>query len=297
MDKLTYYLYKFFVATMKLVPMKSLYVFGYPIYLLIHKVFRYRKGVISKNLRNSFPEKSEEELKELEKQVYVNTSDLLLETIKGTGIRRNVLQERFKIKQLDVLNHFAQQGRSAIFVGGHTGNWEWAALALGLQAECEPVIIYRELSNKLIDEEFRQERKMWGSRMVSTKETRTIFSEKSDAPTIYIMLSDQSPVRPHKAHWVNFLNQETGFIHGFELQARRYNLPVLFFDIHRTSRGYYECNIEILAEDPTIYKTGELTALYAKRLEKAINEHPADYLWTHNRWKKKRPENKPLIQN
>ena len=41
------------------------HVLGYPIYLILCYVVHYRRNVIMTNLRNSFPEKSEKELKRI----------------------------------------------------------------------------------------------------------------------------------------------------------------------------------------------------------------------------------------
>jgi KDO2-lipid IV(A) lauroyltransferase len=51
-------------------PFFILYRLGDLIFVLIFHVFKYRRGIVLSNLKNSFPEKSETELKKIEKSYY-----------------------------------------------------------------------------------------------------------------------------------------------------------------------------------------------------------------------------------
>jgi KDO2-lipid IV(A) lauroyltransferase len=99
------------------------------------------------------------------------------------------------------------------------------------------------------------------------------------------MASDQSPSKPDKAMWVNFLGRETAFLHGPEQYAKKYDLPVIFVDIQRVRRGYYELNLALITDKPRETSEGEITQLYARHLEEAILTKPENWLWSHRRWK------------
>ena len=92
------------------------------------------------------------------------------------------------------------------------------------------------------------------------------------------------------AHWVRFLGQDTDFHLGFERVARLWRYPVVMAGRRRTARGRYEVRFEILAEPP--YHTapaGALVERYAAALERSIRAHPADWLWSHRRWRSVKP--------
>ena len=70
-----------------------------------------------------------------------------------------------------------------------------------------------------------------------------------------------------------------------EKYALNHQLPIVFVDIQRVKRGYYELTFSPLIEDPSQYKPGEITQLYMSRLETIIRTNPPNWLWTDKRWK------------
>ena len=105
--------------------------------------------------------------------------------------------------------------------------------------------------------------------------------------TAYAFVSDQTP-SPQKAHWMNFLNQDTAVFTGVEKIAQKLDLPVVYIAIERTKRGYYHIQPEVLFENPKATKEGEIMKTFMKRLEKDIQANPQYWLWSHRRWKHKR---------
>jgi KDO2-lipid IV(A) lauroyltransferase len=54
-------------------------------------------------------------------------------------------------------------------------------------------------------------------------------------------------------------------------------------------RGYYELSAEIITENPGELADGILTQMHTKKLEEDIIAQPETWLWSHRRWKYKRP--------
>jgi KDO2-lipid IV(A) lauroyltransferase len=100
---------------------------------------------------------------------------------------------------------------------------------------------------------------------------------------------DQSPGDPKKAHWMTFLNQETGVPFGAEKYAREYDLPVFFGIIRKQSRGRYTFEFHPITERPRAVKSGEIVEEVSRRLEFEIRRDPRYWLWSHRRWKHRRP--------
>ena len=130
--------------------------------------------------------------------------------------------------------------------------------------------------------------------LTGIENTRVLFEEKKKKPALMIMAADQSPSNVKKAIWIEFLNQETGWLHGPESYARRYNWPVVYFKINKLKKGYYSMSIEIISEKPFEQDENHITKKYAHLLERDIKEAPQYWLWSHKRWKRKRP---PLLHS
>lgn len=62
------------------------YIFGVPAYLIIRYVIRYRRKVIMTNLRNSFPDKSERELRHICGLNYRNLTEQIINIISQSGL-------------------------------------------------------------------------------------------------------------------------------------------------------------------------------------------------------------------
>jgi KDO2-lipid IV(A) lauroyltransferase len=106
--------------------------------------------------------------------------------------------------------------------------------------------------------------------------------------TCNVFISDQTPM-PDSAYWTTFLNQDTPVFKGTEVIAKKLNMPIIYASMKKVKRGYYEMFSETLVENPATTADGEISELHTRRLEKDINEQPQDWLWSHRRWKYKRP--------
>jgi KDO2-lipid IV(A) lauroyltransferase len=145
--------------------------------------------------------------------------------------------------------------------------------------------LYTPLTNKPIDAYMRTNRKRWGTELVPSREVKKVFDNKDEKPATYFFGADQSPANPKGSHWMRFLNQDTACTKGPEFFARRYRLPVVYFDVQRIKRGYYTVSLEVLERNPANTVSGEITEKYMRKLEGLILKKPEDYLWSHRRWK------------
>lgn len=278
------------IVIVAIIPWGLIYGYSNIMAKLLHNVLKYRVKVTRSNLRLAFPEKSDAELAVIEKQSYQNLADISVEALKGFTMRNSAIRERHKILNPELLDYYYNQKQSIIGVAGHLNNWEWGALSAGIQLKHHPVAIYKPLSNKLIDWFIKWNRSIRGTELVPTNQTFDTFQKYKHKPCIYILVADQSPSNLSKAYWINFFNQDTACIHGPEKYAKMYNYPVIYIDIKRVKRGYYTVELSVLCDKPNELQDGELTAAYMHRLEQSIRENPESWLWTHRRWKRKRPQ-------
>jgi len=285
MDYLSYLFFRFLVFIFRFVPFKLLYLKADFTYFLLYKVFKYRVKVVRDNLKNSFPDKTPDELLEIEKKFYKNLSDITLESIKGFSMSQKELKKRYKVVNPEVLQEFYDKGQAVIGFGSHYANWEWGVQTFGQQFPHKCIGFYKPLSNRYIDKWIKKGRAINDMHLHSIKETSISFEEKHKIPAIYIMVADQSPSNIKKAHWVHFLNRNTACLQGVGFYSKLYNLPVISGEVSRVKRGFYEVNIKVLIEDSSNYQAAEITNVMMKRLEKIIINKPEDWLWSHKRWK------------
>lgn len=250
----------------------------------------YRKKVIRQNIERSFPNLDKAEQSKIIKGFYINLCDILLEGIKGFAIVKKNLLKRYVFVNPEVMNDLYEKKLDVVAVGAHYANWEWGIMAAPLQLNHKIYTLYSPLTNKPMDAYMRKNRKKWGTELVSTRETKKLFSEEKDKPAMYFFGADQSPGNPKGAHWMKFLNQDTTCLKGPEFFARRYKLPVVYFDVQRIKKGYYTVSLKVLEMDPANTESGEITEKYMHTLEKLILNKPEDYLWSHRRWKHKKSE-------
>ncbi len=289
---ISYILFRFFIFVFKLTPFWLLYLQSDIIYFLVYRVIGYRKKVVWQNLKNSFPEKTDIELKKITKGFYKNLSDITVESIKGFSMSKKALLKRYKVLNAEIADKYLAQNKSVIAVASHYANWEWGVLCLSLQFKHKSVGLYKPLSNKYIDNYMKKSRAAWGMNLLSIRETHQYIEKKNTAPSIYFMVSDQSPSNVDKAYWINFLNQDTACLHGVENYAKKYDIPVVYGHISRIKKGYYEFSVSMVEPNPKETADGEITKAYMKILEEHILKKPENWLWSHKRWKKKRTNNK-----
>ena len=282
--KIFYYI---LILPLSLLPYPLLYLLSDIIFLIMYRVIGYRKEVVFTNLRNSFPNKSKHELKKIMSDFYRHLCDIIMESVKGFTISEKQLRKRLIIKNPEFSNYYADKGQSIIFVGGHYNNWEICAQAFALYSNHKCIGIYKPLSNALINDKIYTSRSKYGMHLISMKQTKKSF-EYGDEPKAIVFGSDQNPANPKRAHWVQFLNQDTGVLFGVERYAKEYDWPVVFVSISKAKRGYYEVEYSLVTDNPNEEPHGKITEDFTKRLEQDIINQPQYWLWSHKRWKHKR---------
>jgi len=248
------------------------------------------------NLRNSFPEKSETEIKRLCKDYYHYLCDLFLESFKTLTIGRSTMLKRCTLSAAakDIFDRYHREEKSIMLVMGHYGNWEWAGNTFSLTCKQKLFVVYHPLGNKHFSGLMYRMRTRFGTALIAMKDTYKDMVKNKAMVTTTAFIADQTP-QPDNAFWTTFLNQDTPVFRGTEKIAKKMGYPIVYITIKRLKRGYYDILAEILSEDAKYTADGKISELHTARLEKDIREQPEIWLWTHRRWKHKRPaENKSI---
>ncbi len=279
-----YYFVYGFLRMLSFLPLAILYVFADLTYVVIFHLLGYRKEVVMNNLLTAFPEKTEEERKQIMKAFYHNFCDTFLEMIKMFSWDAEEIKKRFACN-IDIMNDFIGKEQNVLIVSGHYFNWEMANLGLGALSQMPFVVVYMPIRNKALDKVIYDMRQKTGVILVPATDFQNRVREHTKKQHALILVGDQNPGNPAKAYWTNFFSKPAPFPRGPETGSKRGNTVVIYIDFYKVKRGYYECKLELLTSTPTEYKDGELTRLIVDRIEQSIRQRPANYLWSHRRWK------------
>lgn len=274
----------------RLVPFRLLYVLSDGLSFLLFKVIGYRKKVVFDNLRRAFPNKSDEEIYRIARLSYQNLTDVALESIKSFTTSLAELDRRCPCVNPEVVNRFLDNGSPVILTGSHYGNWEYTGLTMPPQFHKPLVTAFKPLTNKVIDRYLNERRSRAGMEMISMDDFFRTMRKRAGVPAVYVLLSDQSPSSRKSAHWVEFLGVDTASLPGADVLARKFNYPVVYYQVRRLRRGYYEIVFKLLSESPEKMEEMGITRAFSRALETDILEQPENWLWSHKRWKIRREE-------
>lgn len=255
-------------------------------YIILHYIVGYRKKVVKNNLKNAFPDKSKRELQIIKKKYYHHLCDTIIETITLHSVSSKKMNKICTYENLDLLEKLYNQGKDIIAVVGHYGNWEYLT-GLKLSTNYEVLALYKPLHNKYFDKFAYSIRNQFGMLPVPIKATmKTLLQYKRDnIRTLMIIVGDQAPAKNEIQYWTNFLNQETALYLGIEKIAKRLNSAVVFINMDKVKRGYYNIKFTELFIDSEKTNAYEISESHLRTLEKKIIEKPYYWLWSHRRWK------------
>ena len=279
------FLFKIILLFSKL-PLRVLYILSDIIFFLMYNLVGYRKKVVTENLKNSFPKKSESEIDKIRTSFYRNFSDYIVETFKSFTISSKELRVRVQHINQDVFHDAKSENKNVILLTGHVFNWEWfnALATIIPQENCFPV--YRKVQNSFWEEKIKGIRNRFGNTALEAKEViRHILRNPNDGNSVYMFVADQSPHVSEVSFGLNFLNQKTPAFIGYDKLSTRMDLAFVFCEMKKVKRGYYQINYYRIYPDGEKFAEYEVVKKFHKLLENTINKRPDNYLWSHRRWK------------
>lgn len=266
-------------------PFSVLYLLADGIFLLLYYGLKYRRRVVEENLIKSFPQKTTAEIQCIERKFYRHLADLMVESIKMFTISKAEVERRVRINNPQVLQESLESGQSVIGTIGHYGNWELNALRLSLLTSNPRIIVYKPLSNAFFNKAILKMRSRFGATLVSMKSIGRVLAKYRHQPTVTMLVGDQTPAKCEVQYFTRFLQQPTAVFLGVEKLAKATNSKVIFCDVRRLKRGYYECTFVPLFDEPQATAVYEITNAHVHYLEQIIEQQPEYWLWSHRRWK------------
>ena len=276
---------------LSLLPYRILYGISDFFYLIMYHIVGYRKKVVRKNLSSSFPEKTPQELKEIEHGFYHWLCDYFVETLKLLTVSDETLLKHIEFRNAEQIEEYYDKGQTCAAILGHYCNWELlSATGLAFKRHKEAVcgLIYHPLRSKIFDMLFKDIRQSKGGVCIPKQEILRYLVRYKREKRMWLFgyISDQSPKYLNIHCWLPFLNHDTPVFTGGEKIMKKMNDAVFYVDMQRPERGKYICTFRLITDKPAEMQENEITARFFKMLENTIKRDPRLYLWTHDRWKR-----------
>lgn len=278
-----YFLLRAMVFLCALLPFSWIYKCSNVLYILMYSIIRYRRSVVQFNLLKSFPDKTDQERKIIEKEYYHYFAELMLETIKGFSASVKEIQKRWQLVDTELMDQYGEQQRSIIFVSGHYGNWEWGAY-VKTNIPHQIVSLYKAVKNKWSDKFFHTVRSRYNLEFVTPKNIVKYMLKNKNRLLAYNFIADQKTLG-NSIHKMRFLNQETECMMGPEKCAKLFDSAVFYLSVKFIKQGYYQVHPILITDTPKNTQEGEITEKFMQLLEQDIIAAPQYWMWGHRRWK------------
>lgn len=236
----------------------------------------------------SFPEKSGDAIRNIEREFYKNLCDYSVEMLKLLTISKEELTKRIVFRHPEITEGFKQQHQSILFLASHQFNWEWLLASASISFPMAIDFVYQPVNNRFFDKISLISRTRFGAYGIKRDEVaREVVRRKSILRGI-ATVADQYPGYGHDKKYVTtFLNQETAFFLGTNQLAVLTQYPAVYYQIKKIRRGYYEAFPLIVSMPPYEKGSNKVIENYVRIVEQTIREEPSGWLWSHNRWKKR----------
>ena len=298
-----YRIFKALIKPLQKLPLGFHYAMGSVFAWFAEKVVRYRRDVIITNLSRSFPELKYKAISSLAHDYYKHMGEIFAEAMWFGGCAPGTSRLRdshmCEARGMEELVRIYKANPHVILLNSHFGNFETLGGFLQYSYEIPPeelpfgeeniCVVYKRLFSDFWDHFFRDNRAApltdFRYYVESKNVLRFALAHKND-PLVFIFDNDQHPYKRSTGHNIGkFMNQETEAMAGAVALAHRYGLGVMYICFDRIERGRYEMRLTPICDDGRQMSEEEMLARYYSLLEADIRKTPANYLWSHRRWK------------
>jgi len=281
---------QFILRIFNLIPLRILYIFSDILSPFLNHIVRYRSKVVLNNLKKSFPEKTDIQIKTILKGFYRHFTDLIFEVIKLGSLSEKELFRRVTVSGEEILTDLAALKKGVVVVMSHNGNWEWTSQRVCFSGRSFEYVgvVAKEVSDPYFDKYFndlRMRLQEGFSEIIPFNETARHLASVRHKTSMLITIADQTPHIGQIQYRTNFMNQNSGVFLGPERIAKSLNFAVVFCHVSKPRRGMYHIEYELITDAPKESPPFEITNSHVKMLEDDIRKQPKIWLWSHRRWK------------
>lgn len=256
---------------------------------LLLKLGSSRKRVAQTNLALCFPNMSEQERHELLVQNFENTGIALFETGMGWWWPDWRVNRKVKVHGLEHIEKAQQQGKGILLLAMHNLSAEISCRGIGTGHPM--VVFYRPHNNPLMEYFQFRGRGRSNKYMLGKRDVKGLLRALHDGEAC-VYLPDQDYGRNRSLFVPFFAVEQTATTTGTLIFARQKNTVshMLIPTRNEDGSGYTLTICPQLDNFPTGDERADVIRIN-QELEKAILQHPAQYMWLHRRFKTRPNEN------
>ncbi|MFN3638473.1 MAG: lysophospholipid acyltransferase family protein [Chloroherpetonaceae bacterium] len=289
-DALVYGVFMLIGAIVRRLSIERVYRLGEVVGNWLYERVKLRRKLVETNLRLCFPEKSEAERSKIARQVYIEQAQSLFEIMRAPLIRSKADAERmFEVENFHLIEKCYAEGKGAIVVSAHFGNWELKAMCWAFLAKpC--AIVYKPFSNKFLDKKMLEWRTLGGNEFISMSDAPKLGLKRLREGKLLALLSDQAAHSDD--YFTTFLGRDAAIFLGAAVFALRTKLPVILSMPRRIGVGRHRLELTEIKTDDLTFSADNVKVLaerYTRAIESYIRRYPDQWFWLHNRWKRTPP--------
>lgn len=261
--------------------------FGARLGSIAHALLPSRRRIAFDNLKQGMGDSlSDDAIEAIVKRVFENIGRTMVEFARLGQVTPETARQ-FIIGDVTAdLDRVIEEGRGAVIVTGHFGNWEMAGAYLSSRGYPVDYLVGTQ-HNKKVDEMFIGFRKQLNVGIISVKKSiRSIFKALR-SNRLVALVSDQHD--PGGGVILEFFGRRAATPKGPAAFAVKAGCPILAY---MTRRERYDRHVVMAC--PPIYPPRSddeekdmetMTVAYTKFFEDCIRQYPDQWMWTHRRWK------------
>ena len=238
---------------------------------------------IQKNLENSNIGNSYEEREIIINDMWGNYGKIFAEYIFMKKFRESNSMRNIEIIGQDILDRIKENNKPVIFISGHFNNFELMAMHLE-KSDIDLAAIYRPLNNKFLNPIMERIRKKFICKKQIKKGisgTKEILKYFKTGTSIALMV-DQ---RVSEGISCNFFNRKALTTTIPAQFVKKFNCKIVPVYIERIKQDKFRLEIYKPLEFSKAENIETITANINKIIEEMVKKNPAQWIWTHNRWK------------
>lgn len=281
-----YALYRLIVAAVRQASDDTVLRWGSRFGTLAGKILRGRDRLAMRNLRDTFPEKSEGERREILDKCWRHFGREMLGYVRLQAIPPSEVLERCPLVNSHLLEEGLEAGHGVMLISAHFGGWEVGGLAV-MALSHNVVTVARPLDNEFLERDLQQIRARTGAKVIDRKAAARPLMKALADNAIVVLLPDQA-VLPREGVLVPFLGRAAWTTPAPARMAVRQDSRIVFaFCIPDGTRHRLEFDEPIRVDQLT---EGERDPVaLTKRINDVISARiaarPELWLWMHDRWK------------
>jgi KDO2-lipid IV(A) lauroyltransferase len=275
----------------KRTPLPVLYRIGERLGRLAYRLSRRYRTVADRNLQMAYGESlSDGERRRLVEQVFIHFAQSLMEFLVADGLSPNDLCRMVTLVGEEHLQWCVQQGKGTLIITAHYGNWEIAARYL---TQCKGYVlnvVARDADDSATAVLVNRIREQGGYRVFPRGQAVRAVLQALKRNELVALLPDQNAGDV----FVPFFGRLAGTVAGPALLALRSGAPILpVFCTRQPDNTYLFEMLPPFVVQPSGDKERDVTDTMAHitaLIEQQVRKHPSQWLWLHNRWKTRPPE-------